>query len=57
MASIHLQFPWFWVKEILSRSQLSGTDLERLGEVALGKYRVTGANAVIALGHWLHTVY
>ena len=56
MASIHLQFPWFWVREILRRSQLSGADLERRGGVALGKYRVTGLDAVIALGHWLHTV-
>ena len=45
-----------WVREILRISQLSGTDLERPGEVALGKYSMTGADAVIALGHWLHTV-
>jgi hypothetical protein len=31
-----------WVKEILRRSQLGGTDLHCSGEVALGKYRVTG---------------
>jgi hypothetical protein len=31
------------VREILRRSQLSGTDLESPGEIALGKYWVTGA--------------
>jgi hypothetical protein len=34
----------------LGIGQLGGTDLHCPGEVALGEYRVTGADAVIALG-------
>jgi hypothetical protein len=46
-----------WVREILRRSQLSGTDLERPGEVALANIRMSAADTVIALGHSLHSVY
>jgi hypothetical protein len=56
MASIHLQFPWFGSEK--SNAEFNSTVLiSNAREVPLGKYRVTGADAVIALRHWLHTGY